>query len=358
MASRFLKTTLKKLTSSVAPVAKPISPVLQRPAFSTSSVNRPPLASSRPTLASSTASSRVGASTAPKHTFGSGPSRATVVAPGPVKKQPAWKKFDLQKSLARPLNYVPKLGTFPPFPPRALANDLAGSKSQLSTNNIVPSAPSAKFRLSTASTSSRAPLKRTSSLSRAGPSPSLSRRPSARVANPDLLGAAKPGQAHEREFVEVTEMVEEEPIEEDAMEEVIEELESEMMAFEEELTVSEAANEVPGLAQDALTAPSTSLAQSTFPSSFPSQPLLSLPSSPAKSPFRPTKPDLARLPLAGITSPPAQRASRSSTAGKKGGSSPGKKIVSSSTRAARDAGKPKVGLETKVRMVKARKGKA
>lgn len=82
-ASRFLKTTMKKLggSSSAAPPPLPV------PSTSTSTATARPL----PRTTS--------------FTFG-GPS------PSLVKKEPGWKKFDLQASLSRPLSYVPRKGEF------------------------------------------------------------------------------------------------------------------------------------------------------------------------------------------------------------------------------------------------------
>lgn len=112
-ASRWVKSTYKKLTTAAPPVPA-LSAGLASTSRLPSSTSSSSLAKSSAPLTSST-SNRFGLS---QSTFGVGPSRAFApssskqASPVVKKAEPGWKKFDLQASLAKPLSYTPKLGEF------------------------------------------------------------------------------------------------------------------------------------------------------------------------------------------------------------------------------------------------------
>ncbi|ORY69407.1 hypothetical protein BCR35DRAFT_354585 [Leucosporidium creatinivorum] len=190
-ASRWVKTAIKKFTTT--------APVPPLPPASTSTIRTLPKSTSAaalPSLASSTSSRMTAFSpSTSKPSFSAGPSRAfapssstasTSTVKGAsspqVKKEPGWKRFNLQESLAKPLSYTPKLGPI-------------NRDSSASTSHTKPRPISSISSLASASTAfgtSAIPgHKRTSSLSRPnGPARSLSL--SQRVANPAMLGAVKP----------------------------------------------------------------------------------------------------------------------------------------------------------------------
>lgn len=110
---------MKKFTTSV--------PVPTLPPASTSATRTLPKSTSSaaiPSLASSTSSrapafspstSRPAFSAGPSRAFAPSASMASIssVKAGSspqVKKEPGWKRFNLQESLAKPLGYTPKLG--------------------------------------------------------------------------------------------------------------------------------------------------------------------------------------------------------------------------------------------------------
>ncbi|GAA5845374.1 hypothetical protein JCM11251_005647 [Rhodosporidiobolus azoricus] len=152
-ASRFLKSTFRKLAPSIA------SSSSSAPVPASTSSTTLPRSTSIPCFASYTAStsSRVAASAG-----------ATASPVASLRKQPVpgRKKFDLQESLKRPMTWKSSL------------NSKSGSSTSGAT--CLSSRPSPAFAAPSSAS------KRTST---------LSRQPSARVANPGLLGAVKPGVA-------------------------------------------------------------------------------------------------------------------------------------------------------------------
>ncbi|GAA5875089.1 hypothetical protein JCM8547_005409 [Rhodosporidiobolus lusitaniae] len=171
-ASRFLKSTFKKLSPSVSSTAS----------ASTASTSTKPLPSSTsaPRFASSTAltSSRIAF-----------PASASPVAS--LKKQPRWKKFDLQESLKRPMSWKAATGSSESVKGKAVSMPAAAS-------SLPRSRSTSGFAAPTASSSKR--------------NSTLTRKPSERVANPTLLGAVKPGAAVEATSSARPAVVPEEPV--------------------------------------------------------------------------------------------------------------------------------------------------
>ncbi|GAA5888059.1 hypothetical protein JCM5296_005419 [Sporobolomyces johnsonii] len=291
-ASRFLKSTFKRFAPSSLSSRPAPTPVT-----STSSAAKPlPSSISVPRFAASTASSS---------------SRAGLVAAAAAssttspKKQPGWKKFDLQESLKRPMSWKTHLGSEP-------RNSLLSGKPAAS---IAPSL--SVSRLHAPSSTSKRPL---------------ARQPSARVANPSLLGAVKAGTST-----------------------------TSASTTEERSTASSMPTPPVELGEDPLGVAAKLASLPSAPSAF----FTSTPSATASSsslslaspmPFRP----VTNSPLPSTSSsswqPPAVNK-------KPVLSSPAKKTVSSSTRVSRAGekgrGKAQIeGLESRARKVRASKAKA
>ncbi|GAA5891967.1 hypothetical protein JCM6882_007423 [Rhodosporidiobolus microsporus] len=153
-ASRFLKSTFKKFAPSIG--------------SSTASSSTAAPSTSKP-LSRSTSIPRFASSTASTSSRTAGASASPVTS---LKKQPGWKKFDLQESLKRPMAWKPQLGGVG-------GSSLSGKPTPTATaSGSLSTRPSPAFAAPSSAT------KRTST---------LTRQPSARVANPGLLGAVKAG---------------------------------------------------------------------------------------------------------------------------------------------------------------------
>ncbi|GAA5955554.1 hypothetical protein JCM21900_000039 [Sporobolomyces salmonicolor] len=286
-ASRFFKSTFKRfaastLSSRPAPTSDTSASFTAKPLPSSISV---------PRFAASTASSA---------------SRAGLVAAAAgsattsPKKQPGWKKFDLQESLKRPMSWKTHLGC------EARNSSLGGKPAASSSPSF--------------------------SVSRLHPPPSTTKRPfarqlSARVANPSLLGAVKAGTSTTNELsIASTTPTPRTPL------------------CEDPLGVAAQLASLPS-------APSTIITSTHFATAFSSSVSLAPP-----LPFRPA----TNLPLPSTSSstwqPPAVNK-------KPVLSPPAKKTVSSSTRISRagEKGRGKAhieGLESRAKKVRASKAKA
>ncbi|KAK4705297.1 hypothetical protein P7C70_g914, partial [Phenoliferia sp. Uapishka_3] len=289
-ARNFVKTTIKKFATGPSP-----------PVTSTSVA----------TTSHTAASSALPSSTTTRPAF-----RPAKPSPSVAKKEPGWKKFDLQASLARPLTYVPRKGPIIQSPTATLTRTTSlhrlplprsGSISTLNNASSTsrPAIPKPWGPHANVNRDAAAVPWRSNSLSRPA---AAQREISARVANPGLLEPVK-AEEEERE-----EMREESREREDVV---------------MELGGGDAAN---ALIADSVDIPKAPPSIFSPPPSTSASTLQPSHSTPAPSPFRPT------------TKPASAR-----------------KTVSSATRAARDGGKIRArnggveGLESKARMVKARK---
>ncbi|GAA6042185.1 hypothetical protein JCM8097_005003 [Rhodosporidiobolus ruineniae] len=156
-ASRFFKSTIKKLT----------------PSTSSSSIS----ASTRPDPAATAVAASTSTTVLPRFASSTASSRAVATGSvssigGAAKKQPGWKKFDLQESLKRPMSWKASAG----------ASSLSGMGKAASSPAPTPSSS----RPSSAFAPPSSLNKRPPTLSRSSSTTSL------RVANAALLGAVKP----------------------------------------------------------------------------------------------------------------------------------------------------------------------
>ncbi|GAA6015990.1 hypothetical protein JCM10207_006830 [Rhodosporidiobolus poonsookiae] len=276
-ASRFLKSTFKKLAPSLASTSTSAAPAKPAPSFLS---RRLPLSTSVSNLASSTAST---SSRATLHVTAASPN-------GSLKRQPGWKKFDLQESLRRPM------------PWKAGSSSLAGK--------VEASAPGPKR------------------------APSLSRQPSARVANTSLLGAVKPDTTSAEQPAPLA---------------VVEEAPTAPASPSHSSAVEPADDPLDIVAKLAAlpSAPST-IFGATPAASFPPQPFQPLTNVPLTS--------TSNAPPSTITSHKPSYAGKKAAGGAAGGS---RKTASSATRLARGGDKAKgraqiEGLESKARRVQAK----